>query len=256
MSFFFILSKLLYFFTTPTTWIFGFMLLAFFTKNTKKQRRRYLTAIILFFFFSNGFIFDEFSRSWEKPATHPNDLEKEYDVAVVLGGYSFYMLGSDQLNFFDASDRILQTARLKKAGIVKKLLLSGGTGKLTDREIREADHVKDYLVDIGFKERDILVERESNNTYENALYSKQIIDSLFPNKSIMLVTSSYHMRRSEACFKKLGMDVQPYVVDGVSGPRKYYLDHLFVPNAEYLRHWNGLIHEIVGFVVYWVLGYV
>ncbi len=232
------------------------MLLAFFTKNARKKRRRFLTAIILFFFFSNGFIFDEFSRNWEYSATNPESIEGEYELAVVLGGYSFYMVESDQINFFDGADRILQAVRLKKEGKVEKILLSGGTGKLTDRDIREADHIRNFLLRIGIKDKDIIVERESNNTRENALYTKQILDSLGYSNEQLLITSSYHMRRAQKCFEKVGLQVKPYVADGISGPRKYYFDHLFLPNAEIIRHWNGLIHEIVGYTVYWVLGYV
>jgi len=189
-------------------------------------------------------------------ATNIKSLESDYEVAIVLGGYSFYMVQSDQVNFFDGADRLMQALRLQKLGKVDKILLSGGTGKLTDREIREADHIADFLKEIGVDEGDVFIEKESNNTHENALYSKLMLDSLGIDGKVLLITSSYHMRRSIACFEKVGLAVDPYVADGVSGPRKFYLDHLFLPNAAFLRHWNGLIHEIVGYVVYWVQGYV
>lgn len=256
MSVFFILSKILYFLTTPINWIFGLLLWAFFTKNPSRKRKVFIAGILVFFFFTNGFIFDEFSRKWEYEATNVKDLERAYEVGIVLGGYSFYMTKSDQINFFDGADRIMQAVRLKKLGKIDKILLAGGTGKMTDREIREADHIRNFLLGLGIDDKDILVERESNNTRENALYAKNILDSLSMNSKALLITSSYHMRRSKQCFDKVGLETDMYVVDGISGPRKYYIDHLLIPNAEYLRHWNALIHEILGFIVYWILGYV
>ena len=42
----------------------------------------------MFFVFTNGFIHYEISRLWEIPPIGYENLEKKYDVAVVLGGIS------------------------------------------------------------------------------------------------------------------------------------------------------------------------
>ena len=70
-----------------------------------------------------------------------------------------------------------------------------------------------------------------------------------------MITSAFHMRRSLNCFDAVGMDVAPYSTDRYAGPRKFEFDHLFIPNTSSINDWNTLIHEIVGYITYKVIGY-
>jgi uncharacterized SAM-binding protein YcdF (DUF218 family) len=65
-------------------------------------------------------------------------------------------------------------------------------------------NVKKYLKSINFPDSALIVESESKNTYENALFTKKMIDSLNLNGSFILVTSAIHMPRAMAVFKKVG----------------------------------------------------
>src|SRR5258706_7873052 len=79
--------------------------------------------------------------------------------------------------------------------------------------------VKKFLVEIGIPPEDIIIENKSNNTYENAIFTKEILQRDFPNGRFLLFTAAFHMRRAVACFKKVGMEVTPYGTDRYSGPR-------------------------------------
>ncbi len=255
MSAFFVLSKILHFLTTPIVWIFALALWGLLSRNQGKRRLRLWASVLLLYFFSNSFFYEEFARPYETELGIAADLESDYDVVMVLGGYSQYIEDYDQFDLFESSDRLFQGLRLYNMGKAKKILLVGGTGRLVDRDNRESTHAKDFLVQMGVHEEDILVEAESNNSHENAVRAMEILRTHDFQKSI-LVTSASHMPRSIACFNKLGLHPTPFSVDATAGPRRAQLDYLFIPNSNVLESWNALVHEWVGYAVYFIIGYV
>jgi uncharacterized SAM-binding protein YcdF (DUF218 family) len=68
------------------------------------------------------------------------------------------------------------------------------------------------LENIGIGKDRLIVERDSRNTYENALFTKQLVTPK-PGERWLLVTSAYHMPRSMGIFRKAGFDVEAYPVD-------------------------------------------
>ena len=101
---------------------------------------------------------------------------------------------------------------------------------------------------IGIPSSDIIIESESKNTHENAVESAKILNERYTDGNFILVTSAIHMPRAKRCFKKAGLTVTPFSVDQQAGPRKYLLDHLFIPNVDPLTRWGQLIKEWVGLV--------
>ena len=85
---FFIISKLLAFLTQPIVWVSILILIAIISK--KKRKNFLIYALCVLYFFSNGFIFDELSRLWEPKQKTIIELEKKYDVGIVLCGVSDY----------------------------------------------------------------------------------------------------------------------------------------------------------------------
>ncbi|NJO56672.1 MAG: YdcF family protein, partial [Rhodospirillales bacterium] len=55
-------------------------------------------------------------------------------------------------------------------------------------------------------------ETRSRNTYENARFTREIIEPA-PAETWLLVTSAYHMPRAIGVFHTVGWDVLPYPVD-------------------------------------------
>jgi uncharacterized SAM-binding protein YcdF (DUF218 family) len=83
------------------------------------------------------------------------------------------------------------------------LVISGGTGAIAPTSVREADVMADTAVRLGFPSRDIVIENSSRNTLESA----EAVAAMMPEKTIILVTSAYHLRRSVAMFRKQGFSV-------------------------------------------------
>lgn len=252
---FHIASKLLQFATNPVLWLFCMLLWAVFVKNLLLKKRLLILNIVLFYLFSNAFLLDEINRLWE-PELSSRDVSRTYPVCIVLGGYSDYAPRSGQVSFSDASDRLTEAIRLYKKGYAKKILLSGGAGSLMDFRGQEAEYIAEYLYDIGISRNDIWIDSQSKNTRQNALQSAQILSQKSISDTVLLITSTTHMIRAGACFRKAGVVFKPFCTDGMTGERKFYPDHILVPKAEILLRWNTIIHEWVGYLIYSMAGYV
>jgi len=253
---FFILSKILAFLIAPLVWIVALLLYSFFTKNERRAKRLRWSAIVLLYLCSNSFLVDEASRLWE-PVTPDWDLmSTRYDAAIVLGGIGDVDLRLQKINFGHGADRLLQTLRLYKLGRIDKIIFTGGSGSIEFPEKKEGKFVHKYLREIQVPDSALIIESESRNTYENAVFSKKIVDSLQLKGKILLVTSGFHMRRSMAIFEKAGYTtIYPYVTNRLSGIRRLTLDHLFIPNAGALLGTDLLLHEWVGYLIYKLKGY-
>lgn len=252
---FFIASKLLSFAFSPIIWIFTLLLLAIFIKKPNAKKRILWATAIVFYLLSNSFLVDEAMRWWEVSPVKTEQLNAPYDYIVVLGGMmSYYDTQTKQIGVNTSIDRLLQGLKLYKKGYARKMLISGGDGSLLKSIGKEADYIKEYLNDIGLDSDSIIVESQSQNTYENAKYSVQILrnDSA---KKILLVTSAFHMRRALACFKKQGIEADYYPAERYSGKRKYTFDHLLIPDLQAIEKWDRLVHEWVGYFMYKVMGY-
>jgi len=66
--------------------------------------------------------------------------------------------------------------------------------KIYEDDLSEAERMKEECIKLGIKEEDIIMDKESNNSLESLKNISNNID-LKDEKSIILVTSAYHMRR-------------------------------------------------------------
>jgi uncharacterized SAM-binding protein YcdF (DUF218 family) len=253
---FFYLSKLLAFILTPIIWVFVLFVYSFITKLEKRAKKARIIALIFLYVCSNSFIVDECFRQYE-PVTPDYDLmTTTYDGAIILGGIGSVDLRLNKIKFGSSADRLFQALPYYCNGRIKKIIFTSGSGSIEFPEKREALFVKKYLKSINIPDSVLIIESKSKNTYENAIFTKQILDSLHLNGNYLLVTSGYHMPRSIAVFKKAGYkNLTPYITDKVSGVRRYTFDHLIIPNQDALYSLQFLIHEWVGFLVYKIKGY-
>jgi len=249
---FFFLSKIIAFLIQPLVWVFILMLLAFFRKTL--GRKLLLASVILLYFFSNEFIFNEVSRLYESRAVKIETLNPPYSAAIVLGGLSSFQETVDQLEFQGSADRLLDILPFYFEGMVSKLIIAGGSGRL-NQEVKESPRLKDYLISLGVKETDILIEDKSRNTYENAIYAKELIEQQDLRPPFLLCTSASHMPRSLAVFEKQAINVDAYPVDFYTLDREFNPDRLLIPKAHILQKWDWLVHEWLGWIFYKLAGY-
>lgn len=252
---FFYLSKILLFLLNPVIWVFALLIYSWRTKIETRKKKSFYAALITLFVFGNSFIVDEFMRAWEYTSADMKKTE-QFDYAVILGGMASYDPRLDQPQFARSADRLWQPLVLLQQHQVKKIIISGGSGSIEFPQYKEAGILKKYLLKLGIPDSAIIIENESRNTRENAVNTKKIIDSLQIKSKILFVTSGFHMRRAIACFKKVGVtNIRPWPTDRYSGPRKFGIDHCFIPNVEAMSEFSLLIHEITGFLIYKISGY-
>ena len=250
---FFILSKTLYFLLMPVTLIVLAFLLSWFYQ--KYRRFFLLIGLVLLLLFTNRFLSNTLIRWWEVSPTLLNDLPA-YEVGIVLGGITSDKEPRDRVHVSGSADRILHALHLYREGKIKKILISGGTGKILKDSIPEAVLLKKILLLSQVPEQDILTESSSRNTRENALFTAEMLGEEYAYQKILLITSAYHMRRARACFEKAGLPVDTYSVDLRSEENAYTPDILFIPSASAIGSWEILIKEWVGMIAYKVSGYI
>lgn len=253
---FFILSKILRSLLYPTTWIFLLLLFQFFISNPKIKKKLTIITLLLFFFVSNGFIVTKLISWYETPLTPINKVEV-HEIGIVLGGAA-RIVESDTNRLFlgPSGDRIVQAIQLYKQGKIKKILFSGGAGNLTGEKIPESVIVRKYFIQIEIPEQDLIFEERSRNTYENAVFTKNILGHNFSKtQSYLLITSSLHMPRSVAIFKKQGFLITPFSIDQLYDPAYREIDFYFAPKTESIQMLENLLHEIIGFITYFFMGY-
>ena len=257
---FFVLSKILAFLTQPFFYVVVLFVLSFVLKKDYLKRRFRKWSLIILLLFSNSFIADEVVRLWEVNTKHVDELEV-YDYGILLGGMmNGYDKEMERINFHGGVDRLMQTLMLYKAGKIKKIVITSGAGTIVNRDVLEAQVIGDYLIDIGFRKNDLILESQSDNTHENAVKTKALLQELnngdIKNKNILLITSGLHMKRASACFYKEGLICDTFTTNRKSGLRKFTLDHLLLPNIGAMGSWNALAHEIIGYAIYFLMGYI
>ena len=252
---FFILSKIAGFLSSPFWWILILTGAAFFIKNKKISKRLYISAFIVFVIFTNPMVFRLVVGAWEGDLRPAESMRGKSDVCVVLGGMSAFHEPTGRIRFTQSADRILQAIDLYEKGIVKKIVITGGTARLIRKTPPEAIHLRDFLMSIGIPRESVLIDSLSRNTHENAVNTKELIDKHGWGDNIILVTSAFHMRRAEGCFKKEGFTVHPYAADPLKGVSKVSIADFFMPSAGTLNDWNYLTHEWMGIAMYKISGY-
>lgn len=255
---FFLLSKLLYFLIQPLNWVIGLMAFALFAKKRERKRRALVAALVLTLFFTNRLIFNQVAKWWEMDTITADRIEQPYDIGILLGGYSNSQIrpNHDRMNFSCSSNRFLNAYELYRTGKIKKLLLTGGSGDLLQQQPSEAEEVRKFLLRIGVPAEDIIVEGASKNTWENAVFTKKLLDERYPQARCLLITSAWHMRRSIGCFEKAEVRFTPFSVDFFSEKDRWAPENTLIPDRMGFKLWEAIIKEWVGYVAYWAKGYV
>ncbi|MDX5481041.1 MAG: YdcF family protein [Hymenobacteraceae bacterium] len=252
---FFVLSKILQFFLMPFLWVLLLLLLAAFLKPQKWRRISLLAALAILLVLSNPFLANEAWRAWEVEARPVSEVE-QYDAAVILTGVTSYREDiPDRVHTTRGSDRFLHPLQLYRLGKIDKLVISGGSGLVLGDAIPEAEQIEKILLMAGVAEEDIITEGNSRNTRENAVNTAALLEK-HPNwEKVLLVTSAFHMRRSEACFRKAGVKADSFSTDFYAYERRFTPDEVIIPSADAFNKWHLLIHEVAGYIIYKIMGY-
>jgi uncharacterized SAM-binding protein YcdF (DUF218 family) len=245
---FFVLSKTFGLLLLPTNFLLAVGLLALLLLLTRFARfgRRLLVGVIVLLAIAglspvgNLLLYPLESRfpAWDASQGAPDgivvlggpidaDVSAVHGMPVTLGG----------------ADRLIQAAALARRYPDARILFTGGSANLLGSDAKEADYAAEILESLGVARDRLILERQSRNTYENAVFSKAIVTPK-PGERWLLVTSAYHMPRSVGLFRKVGFAVDPYPVDWRVG-KIFDFDGSAIQGLRRtdiaVREWMGLI---------------
>jgi len=152
----------------------------------------------------------------------------------------------------EAGERLTALLVLARRYPDAKLVFTGGAGGLLDQGPAEADIVKARIGALGLDPARIIFENRSRNTYENALFTKQIVEPK-SGQTWFLITSAWHMPRAMGCFREQGFDVQAFPVDYRAG-NWHAADPTFIAASSGLLLTDVAVREWIGLLVYRLTG--
>jgi vancomycin permeability regulator SanA len=129
---YFALSKLLVFSIKPLNWVVVLLIIAAVCR-AEKWRKRYLrTAAFVLVFCSNPWIINQLILRWETGHRSPDSIAQPYPVGIVLGGFMNLDGTAPPGNYtmLRAGNRLLTAMQLYHQGKIKRILISGGAGRL------------------------------------------------------------------------------------------------------------------------------
>ncbi len=241
-------SKLTALLISPANWLMVLFVWWIFTKSTRIKKKLTISIFLIFFIFGNEFLFNKLVNAWQPD---PVVLSSKYDAGILLGGIgSFDRVGNGYLN--DASDRFITICTLYKSGVIKKIVISAGN--IDKEKPNEAAFLKKRMLQLGIPLEDIVIEGRSRSTFENALYTKSLIDSLKFRSPYILVTSAVHIPRAVRVFKKAGLDVVAFPCNFSVINKSFSVGDYLIPKLYIITDWPYFLKEVVGLAGYKIFG--
>lgn len=176
------------------------------------------------------------------------------DGIILLGGFEdgWVSAGRGGLGLNEAAERLTEGMRLARKHSEAKVVFTGGVGGLLTRDVEATGSVARFLEDAGIAKERLVLEGRSRNTYENALFTAELVKPT-AGARWYLVTSAYHMPRAVGLFRKAGFDIIAYPVDyRTRGPED--LTRFFERIPQGLLRLDLGANEWLGLVSYRALG--
>ena len=215
------------------------------------RRRKYAKPLLLATFFlfwlaSTPYITDSALHLLEN-RTHALDSQRQKaDAIVILGGGTYFNApeygGQDTVSQLTLL-RLRYGAKLQRE-TGKPILVTGG--RPLGNAVSEAQQMR-MVLEQEFHIPVRWTEEGSDNTFENARYSFQILQQA-GIKKIYLVTHSWHMPRSADIFRRTGFEV----IEAPTAFTTRYRTGLFsfLPSAQSLHNGYFFAHEVIGLLWY------
>lgn len=239
------LHKILPVFVMPIMLIIYLLIFAL----LKRKRWPIYAAIACFYLFSIPAFVNPFFKWVEgfEPRLMPKDVPNA-DAIVVLSGMINYVKSTGGVYpEWGDPDRFFGGLELYKAAKAPKLIFTGGKMPWDTTSLTEGEILKQYALAQGISDSAILLTTNVQNTADEAHAISNLIGK---DNKIILVTSAYHMQRSQRLFEKQGFEVIPYKVDWKVDKLNSITIMDFLPDADSFRLFNTGYREIIGRVIY------
>ena len=251
-------AKIFFFFAKPSNavlLIMGIGLLLMWRPPMLKLGRAVASAgfvLLLVAGFSplGNLLIEPLEQRFARPAAPPAGISG----IILLGGFEDGLVsrarGSLAVN--EAAERVMETLLLSRALPEAKVIFSGGVASILLQDEDGGDAVASYLRQAGVASERIVIERDSRNTYENAIFTRELVKPK-PGDRWLLVTSAFHMPRSMGIFRQAGYDVVAWPVDYRTRGAADFL-RPFDSGTQGLERIDTAVKEWIGLVAYRLMG--
>jgi uncharacterized SAM-binding protein YcdF (DUF218 family) len=227
------------------------LILIWFTRKQRSGKIVITIGVVMLILLSYGSISDRLLNPLEQrfsPIMIPSHHDTQTDIssvkwiAILGGGYTHDLEVPVTSSISEQSlVRLNETIRIYKRIPGCKILLSGGAVFDSHPEAKVLSSIAQML---NVPSKDIVLDNDSRDTEEQALRIKSIIG----RDPFILVTSAYHMPRSVAIFKKLGLTPIPAPTNYLVTKRKSICSADFYPSSMGLKKAETAFHEYLGLV--------
>lgn len=239
------LHKILPVFVMPIMLIIYMLIFALW----KKKKWPIYTAIASIYIFSTPVFVNPFFKWVEGSESRilPRDVSNADAIVVLSGMINNVRSTTGVYPEWGDPDRFIGGVELYKAGKASKLIFTGGKLPWDTTSLTEGEILKQYAMAQGISDSDILLSSDVQNTADEA---RAISDLIGKDKTIVLVTSAFHMQRSKRLFEKQGFYIIPYKVDWKVDKLNSITVMDLLPNADSFRLSNIAFREIIGRLIY------
>jgi uncharacterized SAM-binding protein YcdF (DUF218 family) len=212
---FFLMSKLLYVFTRPSSLVVVFVLVGLLARRFAPVRLRpwggRLAGLGLFVAFVGTLTPLPGALLWMLENRFPDQVAANEPapagIVVLGGGTDGHMEALRGLpRFLEGAESVYEAARLARRWPEVPIILTGsGSGGIADdgKDYSEAGTMARLLTESGIDPARLILERRARTTWENALYSRDMVHPA-PDARWILVTQAWHMPRSIGAFRAAG----------------------------------------------------
>lgn len=236
-------SKLLPIFIYPMGLVVLLIVLALgFKSKLRVQSASLMLALCILWIGGNSWVTTSLTRSLEWQYVPPDELPQAEVLVVLGGGMASAQYPRSTVEVNSAGDRVIYAAWLYHQGVAPHILVSGGAIPWLEERTSPAEDMSQLLLMLGVPEEAIWQEDQSQNTYENALYSREVLAAQGIDR-IVLVTSAMHMPRAVGLFEHQGFEVIPMPTD--YSVTEISWRHLWEPNiANQVFNFFPTVHNL------------
>ena len=250
---FFILSKIFNFFLDPLNLlIISFLILILITTRRNKNKFKGTVWFVIFWFILLYKPLPEYLiKNLEDRFIYNKENFLSLDGIIILGGGTGSGKVAKDRNDYtlgESSERIFKGLQFLKQKPEGTVIFTGFSGNLFHEGLSEAEIIEQLVKALNTDSTNVLFEQRSRNTFENALYSGEMIESL-RIKKWGIVTSASHMKRATATFEKQCPEInfKPIPVDFRTANSIYWGPGNMQGSIDL---WRIYIHETLGYWVY------
>ena len=173
---------------------------------------------------------------------------------VVIGGTfdTEPTLARGQMALNETGERIVALGDLARRYPNARIIYAGGGSEFAPEMTPEATLLERTIGELGLPAARVIYERRSLNTYQNAIYAKELAVPR-PGEHWLLVTSAFHMPRAVGAFRAAGFAVEAYPVDFRTGGADALL-RPFAFASQGLRLTDTAAKEWIGLLSYYATG--